>query len=118
MRLKDINLLDLLINKTVEIAIETDVLKCHTIIVDATHTKARYNQKSAKEILMDRSKKLRQAVYAIDASLKGEFPTKPTSNELKHRHGYNISKILGSCWYANARSRRDIRGEFEKNIKT
>ncbi|GGN72329.1 hypothetical protein GCM10012290_18230 [Halolactibacillus alkaliphilus] len=29
LRLKDINLLDLLINKTVEIAIETDVLKCH-----------------------------------------------------------------------------------------
>jgi transposase len=70
LRLKDINLLDLLINKTVEIAIETDVLKSHTIIVDATHTKARYNQKSPKEILMDRSKKLRKAVYAFDFTIQ------------------------------------------------
>ncbi|GEN57164.1 hypothetical protein GCM10012290_18090 [Halolactibacillus alkaliphilus] len=93
LRLKDINLLDLLINKTVEIAIETDVLKSHTIIVDATHTKARYNQKSPKEILMDRSKKLRKAVYAIDASLKDEFPTKPTSNELKDELDYTQKLI-------------------------
>ena len=93
LRLKDINLLDLLINKTVEIAIETDVLKSHTIIVDATHTKARYNQKSPKEILMDRSKKLRKAVYAIDASLKEEFPAKPTSNELKDELDYTQKLI-------------------------
>ncbi|MCR8983449.1 hypothetical protein NW802_27875, partial [Brevibacillus laterosporus] len=39
------------------------------IIVDATHTKARYNQKSPKEILTDRSKKLRKAVYTIDENM-------------------------------------------------
>ncbi len=63
LRLKDMNLLDMLINKTVEIAIEKEIIKSKSIIVDATHTKARYNQKSPKEILMDRSKKLRKAVY-------------------------------------------------------
>jgi hypothetical protein len=59
----------------VEIAIETDVLKSHTIIVDATHTKARYNQKSPKEILMDRSKKLRKAVYAFDFTIQERIIT-------------------------------------------
>ncbi len=53
-----------------EIAIETDVLKSQLITVDALHTKARYNQKSPKEILMERSKKLRKAVFAIDESLQ------------------------------------------------
>ncbi|MFR0656722.1 transposase, partial [Pantoea sp. SIMBA_079] len=43
LRLKDINLLDMLIHKTVEIAIEKEIIKNKTIIVDATHTKARYN---------------------------------------------------------------------------
>src|SRR5699024_12180500 len=49
LRLKDVNLLDMLINKTVEIAIEKEVIKCNSIIVDATHTKARYNQKRSEE---------------------------------------------------------------------
>lgn len=40
LRLKDVDLLDLLINKTVEIAIEKEIVKCNAIIVDATHTKA------------------------------------------------------------------------------
>src|SRR5699024_3917427 len=82
LRLKDVNILDMLINKTVEIAIEKEVIKCNSIIVDATHTKARYNQKSPKEILTDRSKKLRKSVYDIDESMKVKFPSKSATNEL------------------------------------
>lgn len=82
LRLKDLNLLDLLINKTVEIAIEKEIIKSNSIIVDATHTKARYNQKSPKEILTERSKRLRKSVYEIDESMKNKFPSKTTTNEL------------------------------------
>lgn len=88
LRLKDINLLDLLINKTVEIAIEKEIIKSKAIIVDATHTKARYNQKSPKEILMDRSKKLRKAVYKIDGNMKNKFPAKTTTNVLEDEINY------------------------------
>ena len=63
LRLKDINILDMLINKTVEIALEKGIIKSNSIIVDATHTSARYNQKSPIEILKERSKKLRKSVY-------------------------------------------------------
>ncbi|WP_257352389.1 transposase, partial [Pseudalkalibacillus decolorationis] len=70
LRLKDIDLLDKLINKTVEIATEKGIIKSPLIIVDATHTKSRYNQKSPKEILMDRSKMLRKAIYQVDESMK------------------------------------------------
>lgn len=45
LRLKDTNLLDMLIGKTVTLAIEKNILKSTSIIVDAAHTKARYNQK-------------------------------------------------------------------------
>ncbi|MEG1132443.1 MAG: transposase, partial [Romboutsia sp.] len=82
LRLKDMNLLDLLINKTVEIAIENGIIKSKSIIVDATHTKSKYNQKSPKEILMDRSKKLRKVIYDIDENMKEKFPSKSTSNDL------------------------------------
>ena len=45
LRLKDMNLLDMLIKKTVEIALEKEVIKSKTIIVDATHTLSRYQNK-------------------------------------------------------------------------
>ncbi len=88
LRLKVVNLLDMLINKTVEIAIEQEIFKSKSIIVDATHTKARYNQMSPKEILMDGSKKLRKAIYQIDESMKIKFPDKNTADVLEDEIDY------------------------------
>lgn len=88
LRLIDVKLLDILINKTVEIAIEKKIIQSKSIIVDATHTKARYNQMSPKEILMDRSKKLRKAIYQIDESMKNKFPDKNTTDILEDEIDY------------------------------
>jgi hypothetical protein len=88
LRLKDLNLLDMLINKTVDIAIEKDIIQSKAIIVDATHTKARYNQKSPREMLLDRSRKLRKAVYKADESLKAKLPVKNTSDVLEDEITY------------------------------
>jgi len=82
LRLKDVNLLDMLINKTVEIAMEKGIIKSKSIIVDATHTKARYNQKTPKEILMEISKKLRKSVYEVNEKMKEKFPAKTTTEVL------------------------------------
>lgn len=46
LRLKDMNLLDMLITKTVQIALDKGIIRSKSIIVDATHTKSRYNQKN------------------------------------------------------------------------
>ena len=83
LRLKDMNLLDLLINKTVEIAIAEGVLKSKAIIVDATHTKSRYNQKSAQEELLERAKNLRKTLYGVNPQIKEELPTKVTTGVLE-----------------------------------
>ncbi|WP_188397924.1 IS1182 family transposase [Sporomusa sp. GT1] len=98
MRLKDMNLLDMLIHKTVEIAIEKGIIKSKSIIVDATHTEARYNQKSPIEILQSRSRKLRKAVYKVDESLKAKFPTKNTSGMLEEEIAYcqNLLDVIES----------------------
>ncbi|NRF96347.1 transposase, partial [Paenibacillus frigoriresistens] len=88
LRLKDMNLLDLLIEKTVSLATEKGILKSTAIIVDATHTKARYNQKSPQEILQDRARKVRKALYMIDENLKGKLPTKNTNTDLKDELSY------------------------------
>lgn len=88
LRLKDMNLLDLLISKTVKIAIENGIIKSKSIIVDATHTKSRYNSKTPQQALQELSKKLRQAVYKIDENMKEQFPEKNTETSLEKEIDY------------------------------
>lgn len=98
LRLKDMNLLDLLIKKTVEIAIDRGVLISKTLIVDATHTKARYNQKSAQEVLLERAKSLRKEIYEINSEMKEKFPQKVVSDKLEEIIEYckDLVKVVES----------------------
>lgn len=88
LRLKDMNLLDMLIAKTVQIALDKGIIKSKSIIVDATHTKARYNQKTPRQELQERSKKLRRTVYEVDETIKEKFPSKNTEDSLEKEVAY------------------------------
>ena len=94
LRLKDSNMLDLLINKTVSIAIKKGILKSKSIIVDSTHTKARYNQLSPRAILVEQSKLLRKSVYEIDEEMKSKFPKKVSNGILEDQIDY-CKKLIG-----------------------
>ena len=88
LRLKDMNLLDLLISKTVNIATEKGIIKSKSIIVDATHTKSRYNQVTPQQALQEQSKKLRRAVYEVNETIKEQFPEKNTEPSLEKEIDY------------------------------
>jgi transposase len=95
LRLKDADLLSLLISKTVSIAIEKDIIKSKSIIVDATHSLSRSNPHSALEVLRERSKLLRKAVYNIDEEMKDRMPEKNCSDDLEKELAY--CKELEKC---------------------
>ena len=88
LRLKDKNLLNLLIGKTVEIAIEKGIIKSRTIIVDATHTGSRSNPYSPVDILRLRSKQLRKCLYESDEAIKNTLPEKNPDDDLEHELDY------------------------------
>lgn len=88
-RLKDTNLLDLLINKTVAIAVEKGIIRSSSIIVDATHTLSKSNPISAIDVLRERSKQLRKAVYVYQEDWKGKMPKKNDSNDLEKEISYS-----------------------------
>jgi transposase len=88
LRLKDTDLLNLLIGKTVSIAIEKGIIRSKSIIVDATHSFSRSNPYSALEVLRERSKLLRKAVYAIHDDMKGYMPEKNASDDLEKELAY------------------------------
>ncbi|EKT3958605.1 IS1182 family transposase [Flavobacterium psychrophilum] len=83
LRLKDTDLLNLLINKTVTIAIEKGIIRSKSIIVDATHTLSRSNPFLAIDVLRERSKLLRKTVYTFDDQFKERMPQKNTDNDLE-----------------------------------
>jgi transposase len=98
LRLKDTDLLNLLIGKTVSIALEKGVIKSRSIIVDATHSLSRSNPYSALEVLRERSKLLRKAVYSIDENMKERMPKKNDSGELEKELAYckELEKLIES----------------------
>jgi hypothetical protein len=68
--------LNLLIGKTVSIAIEKGFICSKSIIVDATHCGSRSNPFLAVQVLKERSKTLRKAVYSVDKNWKERMPEK------------------------------------------
>lgn len=88
LRLKDTDLLNMLIGKTVSIAIEKGIIKSKSIIVDATHTKSRSNPLSPIEVLKERSKLLRKMVYSVDEDTKDQLPEKNLDDSLEHELSY------------------------------
>ncbi|MFZ2284870.1 MAG: IS1182 family transposase [Lutibacter sp.] len=88
LRLKDTDLLNLLINKIVSIAIEKGVIRSKSIIVDATHTLSRSNPFSTIEVLRERSKQLRKTVYKYDEHWKERMPKKNIDNDLEKELAY------------------------------
>ena len=83
LRIKDDKLLDVLIQKSVQIALEHNLIKSKILIVDATHTKSHYNHKKPQEILRERSKALRKTIYQHSEDIKIEFPKKPQEDNLE-----------------------------------
>ena len=81
LRLKDMELLDLLIKKTVSIAIEVGVLKSKTVIVDATHTYSRSNPISAAKSLEYYCKTVIKVVNSVDDNMV--LPELPEGGRVK-----------------------------------
>ena len=97
LRLKDMDLLNLLIKKTVDIAIEKGIIKSRTIIVDATHTGSRSNPYTPIEMLRLRSKQLRKALYNADEDIKGTLPKKNGDDDLVHELDYTKGLLDMVC---------------------
>lgn len=87
-RLKDPELLDRLLEKSIQIANEKEVLKSKTIIVDATHSVSRFTKKTAAETLRLRAKKIRKAVYTVYSDAKNRLPQKNQKNEYQAEKEY------------------------------
>lgn len=88
-RLKDDNLLDILLAKTVQIAKEHGLFKGKSIIVDSVHTTSRYNKKTPSQYLIEKSTQIRQKIYTMAPELKEGLPKKPEETDIEIQQAYS-----------------------------
>ena len=93
LRLKDTDLLNLLISKTVSIALAKGIIRTKSIILDATHTHSKSNPFSAIEVLRERSKQLRKVVYNFDESWEDLNPKKNNDNDLEKFNAFEVLDV-------------------------
>ena len=98
LRLNDTDLLNLLISKTVSIAIEKGIIQSKSIIVDATHTLSRSNPISPIDVLKERVKQVRKVVYSVNQVKQVSLPPKNENNDLSSELDYcdKLEKEIGS----------------------
>ncbi len=82
LRMKDESIMDKLVSRSVEIALNNGIKLSKTLIVDSTHSEARYNAKSAREYLLELCKNLRKKVYDVDESYTEKMPKKPDNHQI------------------------------------
>ena len=80
---KSQELMDILISKTVDLAITKGIIKKRNIgIVDSTHTLSMYGHITPREKLIKVSKELRKKIYKLDSTMKEKMPKKREASGL------------------------------------
>ena len=92
---KSQELMDILISKTVDLAIIKGIIKKRNIgIVDSTHTLSMYGHITPREKLIKVSKELRKKIYKLDATMKEKMPKKREASGLIEDEILYCNKLL------------------------
>lgn len=77
------DLMDALIKKTIELALESGVINAkNMLIADSTHSNSLYSHISPREMLIRQAKTLRKLVYDADETMKNKMPKKREASGL------------------------------------
>lgn len=92
---KSQELMDTLISKTVNIALEKGIMKKRNIgIVDSTHSLSMYGHVTPREKLIQVSKDLRKKIYTLDESMKEKMPKKREASGILEDELLYCSELL------------------------
>lgn len=112
LRLKDKEMIDILLKKSVQIALDKKLIEGSTIIVDATHTLSKSNPLRPAEVLQKQSKYLRKLIYNIDEGYKEKLPAKYEGTNLLQEMDY-IKKLTE---YVSSDSRLSIQEDIAERL--
>ena len=118
-RLKDVELLNLLLSKTVAIAAARGILKSKTLIVDGTHTSTKYRILSPYEALCKRCKELVKRATELKPSAASAFPELEVPQKPKEAISYCkvfVEKVREQLVRVGHKTRQDSFGGYKTII--
>jgi len=96
-RLADVELLDILLAKTVTLAKEMTLIDGKTIIVDSTHTLSKSSPLNQVESLQRKAAEVRKQVYAADKTMRSRLPQKYEGTSLAKEITYVKELVKVVC---------------------
>lgn len=115
------DILEDMLKETIRQAIEKKLIKSTAIIVDATHSHARFKHQSPTEILRKLSKDLRRQIYETEYDLSVVFPEKPSMTaELSEEIAYTkdlIEAVRAGILRSENQKSKDIFSKIEELLK-
>lgn len=89
------NLLDVLLRKTVELAIQEGVIEKQVkVILDSTHTYARYGKLTPREELIRQARNLRRSIYQVDETMRKKMPAKKETTGMIEDMNQYVDELL------------------------
>ena len=115
------DMLEDMLKETIRQAIEKKLIKSTAIIVDATHSLARFKHQSPTEILRKLTKELRYQIYNTDYDLSAVFPDKPIMTaELDEEISYTrklIEAVRTGVTKSYNKKAKELFSKIEKMLK-
>jgi len=115
------DMLEDMLKETIRQAIEKGLIKSTAIIVDATHSLARFKHQSPTEILRKLTKELRYQIYNTDYDLSSVFPDKPLMTaELDEEISYTkrlVEAVRTGVVKSENRKAKELFGKIEGLLK-
>jgi transposase len=69
------------LNETVKQALDNNIIKSKTIIVDSTHSRSKHTPQTPTQILRDMTKNLRKEIHRTQNEISNVFPEKPSVDD-------------------------------------
>ncbi len=99
------------LNETVRQALDNNIIKSKTIIVDSTHSRSKHTAQTPTQILREMTKNLRKEIHRTQNEISNIFPEKPTvENDIFEEIDYTKALV-------NALLKVDLKSENDEDAK-
>ncbi|MEL7623342.1 MAG: IS1182 family transposase [Clostridiales bacterium] len=121
------DILEEMLGETIQQAIEKDLIKSQSVIVDSTHTHSKANRETPTQVLRRLAKALRKEVYKTQPELAKYFPEKPLETaevEEEIRYTKALAEVLEgrleskTTWKLRDSIAKMLEGDQIKNIQS
>ncbi|MEL7622439.1 MAG: IS1182 family transposase [Clostridiales bacterium] len=112
------DILEEMLGETIHQAIEKNLIKSQSVIVDSTHSHSKGNRETPTQVLRRLAKSLRKEIYKTQPELAQSFPEKPAETaELEEEIRYTKVLVEGLAHCLESKTAQKLRDRIEEMLE-